>query len=769
MDDEPAAAGGEGEEEELGEEPEPVSADAVRAELEGLHEAESGNVAAVLGALPERRIPVVEVNGDWGRETVLSATVDRLAPALLRRRSLLEAPRVVLFDEAVKQVESGALRFSQYRFTDPVAHLAAAVDECESVAPRALREKPPKRRYVPEGLVPEPEPEPPKPKRMRVVKKEDEDGNEIEVEEEDPDAEDEAAAAAGDEPEEADEPEPEPELSPDELEEMQREHDAKVAAARNAAKMRAAVLRNRVYFFETKENLARFMREPLTYWDQPPPLPLPATIVAAFEDDPATAAAPGPVVPRTLAYQVAYNTGLTFIDLPRLVKWAFAQRHVPSLSQRAKHLLLSGDAIPSDFIGVALACRLQAVDVQRRGAVLLNLPRSPLVLSTLTAEAIAVHKVLVVREHERMAKELEALALVSHVVANPVGSMAALVECVNEIRASQRCRQQLALRRRRAFPASLRNTAVPNAQLAASLSVFQWYCPFMWARHKQLLDQRGDLRFAAEFLGAVYCFSSDECARPFYVHPEAFSGEEGPKPAPLPSLLPRRLSPAEATALVSAKPATPLELCGCCPVTLYNTRNEVGLRGVTQPRAVLGRTDLIAQYDGKAYALVDEDAMRAFLRQPWVFATGAVLPLPHKLPFDATELKAMPDEHYITRALYEEVARALLAVARTRPKFPGLSVEESALKYVALHLKAHNAASSEFRAATFRANFEAYVERATLYETITTEAPEDPVEREAFERRCRVWDEVQDNPRVVEEYIRLKAEGVVADPVVHDV
>jgi len=181
-------------------------------------------------------------------------------------------------------------------------------------------------------------------------------------------------------------------------------------------------------------------------------------------------------------------------------------------------------------------------------------------------------------------------------------------------------------------------------------------------------------------------------------------------------------------------------------VTLYETRDNKGLKGVTEPKAVLGSPEHIVQYAGKKYALADADAVAKFLRQPWVFVDGAVLPLAHRMPFNKEDVKSQSTELYIKRMLYERTARAMLAVAEARPKFPGLSPLESALKYVALHLKAHNEENTEHRQRCYEGGFRAFAERATLYKDIGLQAPEDEAELAEFRRRCEVWDDVQDHP-----------------------
>ncbi|EAN94080.1 hypothetical protein, conserved, partial [Trypanosoma cruzi] len=95
------------------------------------------------------------------------------------------------------------------------------------------------------------------------------------------------------------------------------------------------------------------------------------------------------------------------------------------------------------------------------------------------------------------------------------------------------------------------------------------------------------------------------------------------------------------------------------------------------------------------------------------------------------------------RILYDPVAYALIAVAKARPKYPGLSLEESALKFMALHMKCFNEKNTAIQAEQYKANFEKFLKRATLYRSMT-EASEDVVKEEEFLKLCREWEMASD-------------------------
>jgi len=56
----------------------------------------------------------------------------------------------------------------------------------------------------------------------------------------------------------------------------------------------------------------------------------------------------------------------------------------------------------------------------------------------------------------------------------------------------------------------------------------------------------------------------------------------------------------------------------------------------------------------------------------------------------------------------DELTQGLLSLGRTAPRFPGRSGTESALKYLALHLRAHKTSNSPVDARLHAANFQVH-------------------------------------------------------------
>nr|CCC51814.1 conserved hypothetical protein, fragment [Trypanosoma vivax Y486] len=238
-----------------------------------------------------------------------------------------------------------------------------------------------------------------------------------------------------------------------------------------------------------------------------------------------------------------------------------------------------------------------------------------------------------------------------------------------------------------------------------------------WLRHAQRV---------ALFCGRLYFFDTDAA---FLLQPCEIAFPSGSQL--LPQTIPVRTDLAAGCAL---------ELEGCCPVLLYDTRENRGLRGVLEPVARKGDLKCVVEYDGRYYALLDEGSLERFLMRPWQYIGGAQLPPSRKVPLpEGKTMKSVPEEEFIRRALYDSVAHALIAVAKARPMYLGLSVEESALKYIALHMKSFNSKNTAIQAEQYKNNFEVFDKRSTLYRTLV-EAADNPSQNKTFVSLCKEWD-----------------------------
>merc|ERR1712100_22481 len=87
--------------------------------------------------------------------------------------------------------------------------------------------------------------------------------------------------------------------------------------------------------------------------------------------------------------------------------------------------------------------------------------------------------------------------------------------------------------------------------------------------------------------------------------------------------------------------------------------------------------------------MANKTAQQAFLEKPWVYSD---LVLPAKMPASRAQVAMddLPARGYCEQTLARSVTAALNGLCEQRPKYPGLSVEDSVLKYLALYLRSNN-------------------------------------------------------------------------------
>ncbi|KEG14677.1 hypothetical protein DQ04_00351140 [Trypanosoma grayi] len=686
-------------------------------------------------AISERLVKVVVLNGDLSINAVFRAACRRLFNVFEHRRSLMHVAEVVRFDVAQKMLESGAANPSCFGNTDPVA----LYDGRHGVR-RVCK-------WMPDGTAPEPEPTAEAVIAAELKDKTKDSNGDEEMEEEEEDEEQQQQQKQPQEKDTGDNILASAEGSVDDDDDDMSEHDTEemgeILEAHERQKrrewlrrsQRAALFCGRLYFFDSDAALMRYLRDPLLFVQQPPPLPRPVknTTISIYDEADLSHSRVG-VKQRGTAHHIAFNLNYLFVSLPKLLSWAAAHAPLLSLSRHTINAVLSG-SVDDILVAQLLGHRLNAADARRRGVVLLNLPRTRDQYCLLTAWGLRIDKVFQFDDiYTDVTTLIKSTATVTTSISAPRASIAAIVEITECVDACGVNEGRAALSRARGFPMSMDNTYHTFLDVKTHLSSYQWFCPYGWSMGENLLDQSSSRRHGAFYLGMYYFFSSDAFLQRFLLCPAEVTGPPGLKP--LPNALPMRVQPGA---------EYPLELLGCCPVTLYDTRNNRGLRGVLEPLAKKGDPKCIVVYDGRYYALLDEAMVERFLMRPWQYIEGASLPPQRKQPLpEGQALSTIDEENFMRRVLYDPVARALIAVAEARPKYPGLSLEESALKFMALHMKCFNDKCTPIQAEQYKANFEIFQKRATLYKTMT-EASEDMVHGEGFSDLCCEWEKATDH------------------------
>ncbi|OWK59040.1 Adenylate kinase 9 [Lonchura striata] len=211
-------------------------------------------------------------------------------------------------------------------------------------------------------------------------------------------------------------------------------------------------------------------------------------------------------------------------------------------------------------------------------------------------------------------------------------------------------------RRREGKAASIAGLCITPKELQSQLGECGQYCPVSLAEKGELVDcsVTPSLEFAAEFQGHYYRMASQEELEKFLSRPEVYVSSLASHPLPPTHMLPKKLTAAEVKALFPVKP----EMQGYCPVTYLDGKQRY-------EALVPGNIEYAAKYQDKGVAT--------------------------------------------------SLIKALHEVGSLKPKFPFLSVKETALLFVSFHLKGtHNPRSSEPVRQMYRKKFLQFVEHCQL-------------------------------------------------------
>ncbi|KAG5490762.1 hypothetical protein JKF63_00884 [Porcisia hertigi] len=679
----------------------------------------------------ERLVEIVRIDGRAAKETVYRAAVDALGRHMRYRASLFYVPEVISFEDAQARLVAGSCDLSSFGYEDPVRvyrHRQGGPQiQCawKPAGVRVSAERPQRTKEEYYGV-----------------------GGHVDAEKGNPN--------------ELEEPEELSEVFSDDLQELRDVVERRKKRRQREAALRVARVHHRLYFFEDDDSLLCFVRDPWPFIRQAPPNPmlLQQPVVSVYDLDDRYAAEKSGEKERVLADSIAFNLRVKCVSIPSLLTWGAVHPHWQMLKLDCM-LAAERGFVEADLVHKLLTLYLSTAEVKRTGAVLLNLPNTGFSAESISQIACAAPIVKVMAtsfafvnsgapseppeasvhaKAEGCAAAFSTLgrhAAVHFSLPRPSVSLDAsnLVAAVHGVEEHVLQAEEAMLQRYRAFPTRLSKSYQVYRHLHHHLSPYGAFCPYEWLEHDDLVrsvrvptttaeeaiaaaaisppaTNEVDLRWGAIYLNQYYFFSSAEYLERFLSDPTTVTDPSKVKPMPkqLPSVV---ASPVE---------EADLALEGCCPVLLYDTREHRGMRGVIQPVAKKGSLNSVVEYDGQLYALRNMEHMARFLRRPWQYVEGAHLPqvLRRPLPSGTRPSDIVDHEEYIQRQMYDPVALALLAVAQTRPIYPGLSVEESALKYIALYLKAHRDPDylTSFEETTYREYFEMYQRRATLYKHV---------------------------------------------------
>uniref|UniRef100_A0A3Q2DV89 Cilia- and flagella-associated protein 206 n=1 Tax=Cyprinodon variegatus TaxID=28743 RepID=A0A3Q2DV89_CYPVA len=219
-----------------------------------------------------------------------------------------------------------------------------------------------------------------------------------------------------------------------------------------------------------------------------------------------------------------------------------------------------------------------------------------------------------------------------------------------------------------------------QSELNCRLGEFGHYCPVCLAVLHHLVDcsETAALTHAAEYKRKYYRICGESHLQAFLSTPDEFLAPCCPHDLPQPYLLPRKLTEFQ----VKNKFPQQAEMKGFCPVTYIDGKQRY-------EALVQGKLEYAVEYRGRLYIFETKQKQDKFLRMPETYWDQK---LPCKVPplCEPVSLTSLPTLGYLEQGAGVPVIKAMTAVGSLKPKFPFVSIQRSALLYVAFYLKAFN-------------------------------------------------------------------------------
>ncbi|XP_039207110.1 adenylate kinase 9 isoform X2 [Crotalus tigris] len=494
--------------------------------------------------------------------------------------------------------------------------------------------------------------------------------------------------------------------------------------------------RNCIYFFTSKENREKFMKNPLKYLRQPKPkstVPVKIAIVG-----------PPKSGKTTVAKKFAETYGLMRLSMGDAIRSILNYQPETELALVLKWHLHKGLTAPDELALRALDIALMETVCNTSGVVIDGYPVTRKQVDHLEEMKIIPIKIF---ELDIDIKEVLRRALLdkqspnrppyplhdsSHIISLKNSCYQAQTEEIRPfyeeqhqnwyildashskwwiwnkiLQETQAVTKQIQLyleRIRQGKAASIADMCITPNELLSRLGDFGQYCPVSLAEREELIDcsDSPSLKFAAEFRGHYYKMAGQKELDKFLKTPELYVPPLAPYPLPLLSNLPKRLTVADVKALFPMQ----AELQGFCPVTYLDGKQRY-------EALVPGNIEYAVLYRKKLYIFENEEKLQKFMRKPEKYWK---LTLPHKLPplKEPILLTALPLTGYLEQGVATALIKAMNAVGCLKPKFPFLTVKRTALLFIAYHLKAYNPNSPDYIRKKYKMKLERFIDHCEL-------------------------------------------------------
>ncbi|EDV21496.1 uncharacterized protein TRIADDRAFT_30390 [Trichoplax adhaerens] len=495
------------------------------------------------------------------------------------------------------------------------------------------------------------------------------------------------------------------------------------------------VHRSHVYYLSSEDARQRFIDNPLKYIHQSPPGPVIPFQIAIV--------GPPKSGKTTLANRFVADYGVLRLSMGEAIRLVLEKQSTSTLAKEINEYLYVGQTVP-DALGIqALENALLNVTCQTRGFVLDGFPSTKKQVELMNERKILPVKIIELDVEDKELKRRAAMDRRSkdrvlplhdssrifslrlkywrkvvipvkqwyhkrHFNWYPINGQASkwlVWNTASEIAIKSIQQIQIYTERiSKGLAAPIANLCITPEECEARLGEYRHYCPVSLVNRGELRDCYSDnqLIYGAEFRGRYYKMADEETLQEFLNNTEQFLAPQSPVNLPLPHLLPIKRTPAE----VKAKFPMEIELKGYCPVTY--------LEGHQRYESIIpGKTELLAEFDGKIYSFESEDKLEKFMRLPNKYHG---LTLPKKLPprLDPINVTGLPILGYLEQSLAEITVKSLTAVGSFKPKHPFLDAHQSAHIYMAYFLKANNPRNNEYIRKKYRDKLRKFEENCEL-------------------------------------------------------
>ncbi|XP_073349311.1 adenylate kinase 9 [Pagrus major] len=490
-----------------------------------------------------------------------------------------------------------------------------------------------------------------------------------------------------------------------------------------------------IYFFASKENRYTFMLNPLKYLRQPKPnpsLPLKMAVVG-----------PPKSGKTTVAQMFAQKYGLARLSIGSVMRMVLNTQEHTDLAVQMKNHLSKGLVVPNELVIQCLEVALMSLVCSTQGYVLDGFPSTlkqaelmgsrsiiPMIVVELELDTVEVLKRGLVDKMKPdkphlMHDSSEILHIRNSCYKQEVEHVRQHFQkqyqnwimldglkskwwiwnrILQEVSISMKYIHSYLERTNNRKAACINRLCITPRELPYRLGESDQYCPVCMALHHHLVDcsATAALTHTAEYRGHYYRMCGKDHLERFLITPDEFVTPGCPHTLPQPHLLPRKLTESQ----VKNRFPQQVEMKGFCPVTYLDGKQRY-------EALVRGKMEYAVEYREQIYIFETKQKQDKFLRIPETYWDQK---LPNKVPplCEPVPLTSLPTLGYLEQGVAVAVIKAMTAVGCLKPKYPFVSIQRSALLYVAFYLKAFNHKSTDYTRQKYRKKLALFEENCAL-------------------------------------------------------